>query len=142
MTAPISVAYKLNDRKAVSETLEGETMIIHLETGSYYSLNPAASVIWELILAGHGTIEILAYAARRYDGFTEDDVRSFIESLVTDGLIVRSEAASPDLPEWDGSRESALAPAFERYDDMQEMLLADPIHDVAPDGWPVLKESR
>ena len=37
--------------------------------------------------------------------------------------------------------ESYLKPNFEKYSDMQEMLLADPIHEVSyGDGWPKLKK--
>jgi hypothetical protein len=36
----------------------------------------------------------------------------------------------------EGQGESYLQPSFEKYSDMQEMLLLDPIHEVSEAGWP------
>jgi hypothetical protein len=36
-------------------------------------------------------------------------------------------------------KEAWVAPTIQRYEDMQAMLLADPIHDVDQSGWPTLK---
>jgi hypothetical protein len=36
----------------VSETIEGETIVIHLKTGTYYSLEKTAVEIWQAIEVG------------------------------------------------------------------------------------------
>ena len=36
---PEAKTYSINASRAISENLDGETIIINLETGSYYSLN-------------------------------------------------------------------------------------------------------
>ena len=33
------------------ETMDGETILIHLETGAYYSLDGAGADTWELLAA-------------------------------------------------------------------------------------------
>jgi len=116
--------YTIQTPKVVSEVLDTETIIINMETGSYYSLNQVGTTLWNAI--AEGTPIDLTNAA----------VADFIAVLVRDELIVETKQTS-----------SAAAcivagiPTIETYQDMQEMLLADPIHDVENLGWPKIKES-
>jgi hypothetical protein len=116
-------SYMINSQKAISETLEGETIIINLETGTYYSMNPAGTALWNAIAAGRAIP-------------TNDPVISnFLSILETDGLISEAETTG------DSADASEFAnPHIETYTDMQEMLLADPIHDVDQAGWPNMKK--
>ena len=119
-----SKTYKINSQKAISETLDGETIIINLETGCYYSMNPDGTEIWNAI------------AAEKAIPNDNSTIASFLELLENDGLIVESEASSNDVADVN----SFVNPSVEKYTDMQEMLLADPIHDVDTAGWPNLKK--
>lgn len=116
--------YTINTSKAISETLDGETIIINLETGSYYSMNPAGTALWSAIASGK-TIP------------TDNPIiANFLTMLATDGLITETEAQNNELADT-----TVFAnPNIEKYTDMQEMLLADPIHDVETAGWPNLKK--
>lgn len=135
-----SARYKLNEPKVVSETLDGETIAINLVTGSYYAINQSGSGIWELILAGHSIEQITQQADLRYQADLESiraPIEDFIASLAKAELIAQTEGMEPEVPtEWSGPQEAFVAPSVEEYDDMQEMLLADPIHDVTESGWP------
>jgi hypothetical protein len=132
--------YKLNEPKVVSETLDGEAIAINLVTGSYYSMNASGSAIWGLILAGNSVVRIIDQAKLRYVGESQaigKSIESFIVRLMQVDLIIESELTEPGiLPSWDQPKEAFLAPSIEEYDDMQEMLLADPVHDVTEAGWP------
>lgn len=119
MTEPTS--YAINTSKAISETLDGETIIINLETGTYYSMNPAGTALWAAIGEGKA---ISAEAS---------GVRTFLDTLLADGLITPRETAGTLAASVDD-------PVITKYTDMQEMLLADPIHDVDEGGWPNLKQ--
>jgi len=120
-----SKKYTINTRKAISETIEGETIIIDLETGSYYSMNPSATALWNAILE-----ENLIPVDKK-------NILDFVQNLESEGLILES-SSSADKPLADISQFSD--PKLEKYDDMQEMLLADPVHDVENTGWPNLKK--
>jgi hypothetical protein len=65
------------------------------------------------------------------------DFTSFIERLMEEQLI---KAGNGDPKDWPLSKERQsepyLKPSFEKYSDMQEMLLLDPIHEVSEVGWP------
>lgn len=143
----INKAYKINDTKVISETLDGETIIINLDTGNYYSTNPTGAIIWNQIESGNGTQNILNYFLNHYEveeNIIEKHLMETIELLLKDSLIIEesshstAEGATEDKNNL--IKEPFIAPKIERYDDMKEMLLADPIHDVSEnDGWPNLK---
>lgn len=115
-------AYTINPSKAISEILEGETIIIHLETGCYYSLNHDGSIIWEAILNQKNLVA------------NSPEIISFIEFLTTENLIQETAPTSESFELIN------LNPKIEKYTDLQEMLLADPVHDVDDAGWPNLKK--
>jgi hypothetical protein len=50
MTAPRGFA--VDPRRVVHETIDGETILIALETGVYYSLSGSGPEVWDLVLAG------------------------------------------------------------------------------------------
>ena len=142
---PKSASYRIDTLRAISETLDGETIIINLESGSYYSMNKTASEIWNQILVGFSMGAIVTSLANRYDASTETiekAVDGLIETLKGDHLIIGTDAKSEGTEptaEASLSKEPFIAPTLEKYEDMQEMLLADPIHDVDDIGWPNLK---
>jgi len=140
-----SKIYQLNEQKAVSETVDGESVVINLELGSYYSLNITGSIIWELAIARHSLEDIVKYVESRFEEnklLEEKNIITFVDSLVAEGLLVpTSEEAKESISSYTGAKEVFVQPAFVRYDDMQEMLLADPIHDVNDSGWPILKKN-
>jgi hypothetical protein len=116
--------YTINSQKAISETLEGETIIINLQNGSYYSVNNAGTAIWNAI--------------KQNSSINTDDksVSDFLDFLLEEGLVESSTLATtaPTIDQKDFKD-----PKIEKYVDMQEMLLADPVHDVSEAGWPKLK---
>jgi hypothetical protein len=138
--------YKINDDKVISETLEGETIIINLDTGNYYSTNITAAIIWNQIQSDNSIQKILQYFINHYDenkDIIEKSITEIIDLLLKDNLILESESnISENATEKtdDISKEPFITPKIEKYEDMKEMLLADPVHDVDKnDGWPKLK---
>jgi hypothetical protein len=67
----------------------------------------------------------------------EGAVRAFVDSLIAEELVVAREkgdqqaASSASWP----AGTVFETPAFERFTDMQELLLLDPIHDIGVGGW-------
>jgi hypothetical protein len=131
--------YELNNPPMIAELVEGEIIAIDLERGSYYSLQGDAARLWEAIVAGYPAEEILGAVnspARPAD--LDSGLRRFIEALLAEQLI-RPAAGSAAS----GEPIAALAPwsseslVFERFTDMQDLLVLDPIHEVDDQaGWP------
>ena len=69
-------------------------------------------------------------------------VVKFISILLAKDLVRMSEAR--EVVAADGPESNApmafVAPAIEEFDDMRNLLLLDPIHDVAEVGWPARRE--
>jgi hypothetical protein len=141
------LCFKVNGPNIVHEVFDDEVVIINLDTGVYYSVNGVAAQIWTRV-DGATPGDIIAELASRYEmpgPDVEAAVRPFLDELGTEGLIVTSERASGEA----GPRPAAgtatatpgrppfEAPVLRRYNDMQELLLLDPIHEVDEVGWPV-----
>lgn len=128
--------YTINAPDVVAEDLNGEVVILNLANGLYFSLRGIAAAIWSSLLAGHTAQSILAgIAASRPE--LSDESSAFIERLVALDLVrPRDDAdavpARPIDEPWTGE-----GPAIEVYDDLAELMVADPIHDVDEQaGWP------
>lgn len=139
-------AFTINNPHVVHETIDGEAILIHLGTGTYYSLDGVAAEAWGLLTAGVSDEELLRFLEARYDagpGLVEQSVGSLVEELLAEGLIVPAGAevaAAGGLGVERGSGGAFVAPVLHKYTDMQEFMLVDPIHDVdAEAGWPHVK---
>ena len=137
------MTYGINAANAISETLDGETIVINLKSGNYYSLNETGSTVWDAIALKQEVDHIIDLLEARYaaDRATiQDAVTTFLKNLEGNELIEESSPGDATPIEAHASKKDFVAPTFEMYEDMREMLLADPIHDVAEVGWPNLKE--
>lgn len=135
---------KINSESIVHETIEGEVIAIDLGSGSYFSLSGSAPRVWEMLAAGASAEEVTRSLKSHYEaepGEIAEQVEDFLSRLSVAKLVVSADqepngsppaAAIPD----NGGRVSFVPLRFERYDDMQDYFLLDPIHEVSPEGWP------
>ena len=119
----------------IDEVFDGEAVLVQLRTGVYYSLSPAATAAWRLLADG-----------RRPRTWPPPSAASATSSrpsrpvLLAEGLAVPSAAEAGEPPA--ALRDvPAGAATVQRFDDMQDLLLLDPIHDIDRHldgaGWPV-----
>ncbi|MDA9121209.1 PqqD family protein [Flavobacteriales bacterium] len=138
--------YAIRNKQVINETLDNETIIINLESGVYYSLNPTATLIWKGIGAGLPFGLILSQLEKKYSDVADLQqlAEKFILFIELEQLIEKTEQAQMKLEAFEAELASDAnpfsTPAITKYEDMQEMLLADPIHEVEEDGWPKLKK--
>ena len=126
------------------ETIDGEAVIINLDSGNYYSLVDVGSFIWGLIDQGASTSEVQNVVSQNYQGNASDidrGVEELLAQLQQESLIVPVDGAvafdSTQLPSSNGHEKPSFnPPSLNKYSDMQELLLLDPIHDVDEAGWP------
>jgi hypothetical protein len=127
------------------ETIEGEVILIALDTGTYYSLRETGADVWEGVGRGASQGEIVAALSSRYDG-SPDEIGSAVAALLAqleeERLIEAASAEDGDAGGWaetDGAaaaKSPFVAPVFEKHTDMQDLILLDPVHEVDPRGWP------
>src|SRR5437588_5676069 len=136
--------FTVDRERVVYETIDGETILVQLETGNYYSLRGTSVEIWSLIESGHSIEEIIAQLKQRYETQSEEleaATQSFVDELVDEQLIERFRSTNGDAaPRYAvalGEPDVAFAqPEFEKFADMQGFLLLDPIHETDSSGWP------
>ena len=122
----------------VHETVDGEVVIVDLANGVYFSTDGVGAVLWGLLTAGTTLQRLSEWAKAAYptEPDAAGDVSTFVRQLHAQGLLVEStqELAGDSVAEAPGSY---VTPVLQAFNDMESLLLLDPIHDVAPDkGWP------
>jgi len=136
--------YEINAPVVISEPMDEELVVINLENGCYYNLNRTAAQLWNYLEQGCSLDKIIHHMSMFY-GSEENVLLSDFTSLVqrlTDEQLIRVTEGMPinEIPLKKATGQSYLKPNFEKYSDMQEMLLLDPIHEVSDAGWPHQKK--
>lgn len=78
---------------AVFAELDGEAVLLHLETGVYFGLNGVGTEIWKLIEKGHRVDRVLDLLYDEYEidyGQLRVEVEEFLDRLVAAGLAALS----------------------------------------------------
>ena len=139
--------YQVNSSNIIHETIDNEVVIVDLEKGYYFSLRSSAAEIWTCILAGLSVDLIVNNLSRHYgieNSQLEGSVNEFINELSKENIIspafsgIDSEDVKnlePHNPE-NAKFEEYSNPVLEKFTDMAELLLLDPIHEVDETGWP------
>lgn len=109
-----------------------------------YGLNPSASLVWNLLGEGLSAAQIAAALAGPPPAEAEAVVLGLVAELLKEGLIRpradgEAPAASSVASPRPGGAPALGKPAITKYSDMQDLLLLDPIHEVADSGWPQKK---
>lgn len=141
-----STRYRVSNPRVIHEILDGEVVVINLDTGTYYNLDKAGAHIWRGIEASIPVAAIADRLAVRYEGAREhilEVIARLVERLKAEGLITEvgpNEALAneivPDEP-FAGTKAPLAFCEFQRFADMEELLVLDPIHEVESGGWPL-----
>ncbi len=141
----MSEAYRVDTENIMHETMDGEVVVVNLDTGAYYSFDGVGEFIWDELSKQAWRLEdMTSLVASSYEGEKEeiaDGVGKFFADLRGEKLITADENAVPAAAAdaaGTGKTGSFAAPELQKYTDMETLLLADPIHEVESDGWPNL----
>ncbi len=116
----------IKSQNIVHDTVAGETILIHLEKGNYYSLTGAGAEVWALVGAAKSCEQIAVELAERHGRPLEDvapAVTAFLHELLEEDLLEPSVngAASNGTPAWRAS--SWRPPKLEKFTEMQDFLM-------------------
>lgn len=146
--------FRVNSPTVTHETIDGEAVIINLDSGSYYSLVDVGATVWDLLYQQAPVDEIVNKIANTHAADAAEidrAVRQLIDQLSAENLVVADESTAPEstapdesaatqfstAPDQNGHDKTPFkAPVLQKFTDMQELLLLDPIHDVDDMGWP------
>jgi hypothetical protein len=129
--------------QVVHETVDGETVVINLASGNYYSIAGSGADLWSRLVAGEAPEESAAALAAVHGGDgarIASAILTFHRQLFDQGLLTVRPAEAPqaegDLGSWE-------VPRVEVFEDLRAHLLADPVHDVRRgSGWPVISQDQ
>src|SRR5436305_8920051 len=79
--ALVEKRFRVRSPRVMHETIEGEVILIALDTGTYYSLRESGADVWEAIGQGASEAEIVEVLSRRYEGSAEA-MRSAVRELL------------------------------------------------------------
>jgi hypothetical protein len=83
-----SVVSQIED--IVASDIDDEKVMMSVEKGNYYSLDPVGSRVWELIAKPVKVTDLIDALILRYDvdrKTCEQDVLAFLEELHADGIL-------------------------------------------------------
>lgn len=137
-------SFRVNGPQVIHESIDGEVIVIDLGTGSYYSLKGSGAEVWD-VLDRHGVAtedHLVNALATRFDCSRQElatGVGSLLKELRDEGLVVEAEAANASVSPVQaasGSKAPFEPPRLEKFTDMQDLVLLDPVHEVDATGWP------
>jgi len=136
--------FRINQPQVISQTIDGEVVVINLLSGTYYSLTGTAAVIWNALETGQSVARLPALLESQFTGCEaglEQIVAGFLGELSAESLIIPVEQAdAADAPaNTPAAPEKFTRPALKKFTDMQELLLLDPVHEVDATGWPLAR---
>jgi hypothetical protein len=145
--ASTATEFRISGPPIIHETLDGEVIVINLESGTYYSLQGVGAEVWNALASPTSLDSIAGRLAAQHALDAQaaaGAVAALLGQLLDEGLIASIDggrpASAPDhvaarLPET--LREGLV---LHRYSDVAELLMLDPVHDVDDVGWPVKAE--
>jgi hypothetical protein len=137
-----STTYAINAPDVVAEDFNGQIVILNLANGHYFSLAGIGAPIWSSLLAGHTPQSILSSIGERRPDLAEGALE-FLGRLVELDLVrphANGTAGPATLLGFDWAGDS---PLIEVFDDLAELIFADPIHDVDEQvGWPAPRPAQ
>jgi Coenzyme PQQ synthesis protein D (PqqD) len=145
--------FKINAAKIVYDSIDGEVIMINFDTGNYYSLNSTGKDIWSCIERNSSLSELINEISAKYNAEEKtilEDMTKLLADLKQEELILsdiddnKSSLGAEAEMHFPNNGKEILKyekPGFQKYTDMKEMLLLDPIHEVDETGWPATKIS-
>jgi len=140
MTIFHSAQLILNTSNISQERLDGEVVVISFNTGKYFSAKgPAADLFW-LLEKGIDQSLWTSILSENFSNFANVDsgITEFLSAGVAEELFVPLESPSREIPTlpMDYVRTAWETPKLVVFEDLQDLLLLDPIHDTSLEGWP------
>ncbi len=137
--------YVLNEEKMFADITDGVAIVINSETGVYYGMNGFGTAVFENIINGASTEDVLAQLKTLAGCPADIEARfnAFVKALVDNSLLVEGSGSAPANISADKANEDGWSLEVKEYNDAQELLLADPIHEVKEEtGWAPDKSVR
>lgn len=139
VTVDLQIPYAPASQDIAHESFDGDVVVVDLANGKYYSFSESGSAIWLALGEAATPGDLIAL------GTFGSAVPAFVRRLCECQLVVpRPDLTPAPLSPVLAQRllNAPEAPDLTVFDDMADLFVADPIHDVdEPSGWPVVKQA-
>ena len=136
--------FKLNEEKMFADVADGVAIIINSETGIYYGMNKLGTSVYENLINGVSAEKILE-KLKSWKNDVDEDFEEYIKFITENEIMVKADAPKEEVEaniDEEIAKEDDYIPKAEEYLDAQELLQADPIHEVKEEeGWTPDKSS-
>lgn len=144
---PETQPLRINTPLVAFQEIEGEAILINFDSGCYYSANATGAFLLDRLQRGATPEQLGRELAARWalaDAEARESVERFLGQAREEGLVVSLDASAEPPSEAPAVRPGAsgdpgrfVAPLLEKFEDLQDLLMLDPIHDVDQAGWPM-----
>lgn len=136
--------FELNTPDVMAEEFDADLVLLNLRSGEYFNIAGAARAFLDKVLEGVCPASLSAQIGQS-NAEAGAEAAQYFENMQNHALVrpVEGRTATEALP---AHAAAVLAIGasfpFECFDDLSDLLAADPIHDVAPEsGWPVMPDA-
>lgn len=132
--------YVINSGNVSSEVFDNEAVVVNFVTGKYFGMSGSAPFIWRMFENPCSTEQVMD-VLNGNTPITVDQVNAlnaFIDVLVKEELLIDIDGPADTEPGAHVTHPGEYAdPILEIYEDLQELIVLDPVHDADPErGWP------
>lgn len=136
---------QLDSSNIAKEVFDNELVMINIPLGKYYSVRGSTGVrVLEILEQPVTRQQIVQAVTAEYEVGEEQaaaEVEAFILQLEEESLVTASQENAGAVIAAGAGKQVYASLALEVYDDMQELILLDPVHDVESfKGWPQKKD--
>lgn len=135
--------YKLNEEKMFYDMAEGQAIVINFTTGMYYGTSSLGSAVLDSLVAGADVQSVLTavQALAGCPSDMEEQLNTFIVQLLEKEILVPAEGTGAAVVIDASSLTDGFNLTVDEFAEVQDLILADPVHDVdVEQGWPILNE--
>ena len=123
---------------------DGQAVVINFTNGSYYEFSSLASEVLDRVANGKSPASVLKMIQALPDCPPDiaGALEAFFSRLMEYEILVQEDGDGEDdstpIPEI--AMEEGFAVTVAEHSEVQDILMADPVHDVDVDmGWPIMK---
>jgi hypothetical protein len=128
----------VNEGHVAHNDFGDEVVVIQFASGNYYSLRNTAAIVWKQLAQTPASPTMLLSLFADSPSTAVEQIAAFLQELSNRGLIVdhiRDVAAGDGISAFQGCH-AFQPPRMEAFEDLQDLLVADVIHDTDEQGWP------
>lgn len=136
--------YKLNENKIFADIADGIAILINIDTGIYYGMNKLGTLVYENLMQGVSS-ESISEKLISWDKNAENGFNEYLKFVDEHEIMLKISGTENNAEvsiDENIAQNDGFIPTIAEYKDAQELLLADPIHEVKEEeGWTPEKSS-